>query len=376
MPGIARKIEVVANVAIILVALLLAYVVVTLFFLRQEPTIPQIANGTKLAVEGVHFDDSRQTVLLALSVGCHFCSESAPFYRRLLDEASKRPDVRIVAVLPQERGEAQKYLDSLSVPIKDIRQAPLSTIQVGGTPTLIMLDAKGEVTASWIGKLPPEQETEVLSKLPPVTQSSASTPSAGTPSALAAAAGQAESPDAARRSLTRAFERLATAYPYRSTDTSSVILPVGPSMSPTMQIVEYGARDRLRIRWTDGATKSEVISLGDRIYVNADGQWQATPVTEKMKADMLRARTQPDEVQDVQWVGMETVDGAAMRVYRFRYSSSAFKLKITGDGRAWIGAADDRLRRMETEASLAGFQMKSRMLYEYDVTIRIEPPAI
>jgi len=36
---------------------------------------------------------------------------------------------------------------------------------VQGTPTLILVNGKGEVEQSWPGKLPSEQETEVLKRI-------------------------------------------------------------------------------------------------------------------------------------------------------------------------------------------------------------------
>jgi thioredoxin-related protein len=36
---------------------------------------------------------------------------------------------------------------------------------VQGTPTLILVNQDGKVEQSWAGKLPPEQETEVLKRI-------------------------------------------------------------------------------------------------------------------------------------------------------------------------------------------------------------------
>jgi hypothetical protein len=46
-----------------------------------------------------------------------------------------------------------------------VRQAPLSAVGVSGTPTLLLIDGGGAIKESWVGKLPPDKETEVLSRL-------------------------------------------------------------------------------------------------------------------------------------------------------------------------------------------------------------------
>ncbi|MDQ3750112.1 MAG: hypothetical protein M3367_14050 [Acidobacteriota bacterium] len=47
----------------------------------------------------------------------------------------------------------------------DVKQASLDSLQVDGTPTLLLVNDKGEITNSWIGKLPPNKEAEVINKL-------------------------------------------------------------------------------------------------------------------------------------------------------------------------------------------------------------------
>ncbi len=108
---------------------------------------------------------SNRTLLLVLQEGCHFCSESAPFYQRLARETAQLSGVHLVAVLPQDVAEGTKYLNSLGVPIQDVRQARLDAMRVAGTPTLILIDDKGVVTNSWVGKLSGEKEAEVLNQL-------------------------------------------------------------------------------------------------------------------------------------------------------------------------------------------------------------------
>lgn len=167
MNSLYRKVELISNVAIIVVALLLGAVLVKQYILGSpgRAEVKTVAAGTKISLPDVSWDTSRQTLLIVLSRGCHFCSESVPFYQRLAEEVKSRGDVRLLAVLPQPPAEGQKYLADLGVPLKDVKQAELSSIQVAGTPTLILVDSKGVVTDAWVGKLPSDKEAEVVSKL-------------------------------------------------------------------------------------------------------------------------------------------------------------------------------------------------------------------
>jgi hypothetical protein len=161
---LSRVVEIGSNIAVICAAALLSVVLVKNYLLKPtEPSGPK--PGIHMNVAGVNWAGNGHTLVLALQKGCHFCSDSAPFYQKLADEFGNRPGVRLVAVLPQSTTEGKQYLDGLKVPIPDVRQAPLSDMSVRGTPTLLLVDGKGVVTDVWVGKQPPEKESAILAKL-------------------------------------------------------------------------------------------------------------------------------------------------------------------------------------------------------------------
>lgn len=166
MSGIHKRIELISNIAIILVAVMIGVIVVQKFVRpsKSAPPPPTIAVGSKVELAGVDWSKNHKTVVLALQKGCHFCTESAPFYKQLVEAATLK-GVKIVAVLPQSGKDAQDYLTSIAVPISEIRQSALNSLNVSGTPTLILVDDKGQVAASWVGKLPTAKEAEVLAAL-------------------------------------------------------------------------------------------------------------------------------------------------------------------------------------------------------------------
>ncbi|MET0621762.1 MAG: hypothetical protein ABW250_02170 [Pyrinomonadaceae bacterium] len=169
MGNMSKKLEVAANVAILIVALLLGVVLVKRYLLPGPPPGPpraeQLKPGEKLALADVDWGRSKKTLVMVLSTNCHFCTESAPFYQRLAREQSGRGDVRLMAVLPQSVEESRKYLDTNGVAVSEVKQMSPGAVRVQGTPTLIMVDSSGAVVDSWVGKLPPDKEQEVLNRL-------------------------------------------------------------------------------------------------------------------------------------------------------------------------------------------------------------------
>jgi thioredoxin-related protein len=169
MSSLPRRVELLANIAIIIVAILLGVVVVNRYLLPASPKpksveAAQIKPGVKLSLSGVDWDKGGKTLLLVLSTNCHYCTESAPFYQQLARRKDGREDLRIMAVLPQNPGEAQEYLGDHGITVDEIRQAVPGALYARATPTLIIVDRSGSVVESWVGKLPPEKEAEVLNR--------------------------------------------------------------------------------------------------------------------------------------------------------------------------------------------------------------------
>ena len=171
MSNVSKKVEMVANIAIIVVAVMLGGILVRQYYFadnrdaRSVNADPRIPAGTSMLLPDVDWAENRQTLLLFLSTECHFCSESAPFYQRLVQATIGRRDLHLVAVLPQEVNRSQEYLKELGLSIEVVKQASFKSIGVRATPTLILVDSAGVVTDSWVGRLASGQESEVLSRL-------------------------------------------------------------------------------------------------------------------------------------------------------------------------------------------------------------------
>src|SRR6185503_8682986 len=98
-----KRIELLSNIGIIVVAILLGIVLVNRYLLPPSPKPEAVEGGlikpgTKLALPNVDWGKSDRTLLLMLSTNCRFCTESAPFYQRLALEKAKHRRGNILAV--------------------------------------------------------------------------------------------------------------------------------------------------------------------------------------------------------------------------------------------------------------------------------------
>lgn len=168
MNKFSQRVELVANITIIVVAVLLVGVVADRYFLRPaahgRPARLQPVIGSKLNVSGMNWSSHPKTLILVLQRGCRFCSESVPFYKRIVASV-KDENIRVIAAFPTEVQESTAHLEELGLASVEVRQLSLDSLQTSGTPTLILTDDQGRITAYWLGKLPPDKEAEVLNKL-------------------------------------------------------------------------------------------------------------------------------------------------------------------------------------------------------------------
>ena len=170
MNHVYKRVELIANIAIILVAISLVVVLARRYVFtggnQSEPTNTIPSNvGSKVSHLDIDWSKSDKNLLMLLSNTCRYCTESAPFYKRLVQEQTQRGTFRVMAVFPQPANEGRTYLNGLGVEIDEIKQVSPGAIRIRGTPTLLLIDRAGVVTDEWLGKLPPEKEEEVLNRL-------------------------------------------------------------------------------------------------------------------------------------------------------------------------------------------------------------------
>ncbi|HEX8249802.1 MAG TPA: hypothetical protein VF599_16640 [Pyrinomonadaceae bacterium] len=167
MSKLSQKVELTANILIIVVAVLLVGVIAQKYFFGSSTSPParvQPTIGAKMNLPEVNLSAQPKTLILVLQKGCRYCTESAAFYKRL-QEHTQNKNIKLVAVLPGKTEESSAYLSELGIAGMEVKQSPLDNLQTSGTPTLILTNDKGEVTNFWIGKLPADKEDEVINQL-------------------------------------------------------------------------------------------------------------------------------------------------------------------------------------------------------------------
>ena len=159
-----RRIALAANIAIIVVAIA---IMVVLFRPRTEQ---QIQNRNRpIQLVGKNFPvnepwNQKMNVVLALQVGCHFCAESAPFYKKLVSLADSR-SIGLIAILPQSKAVSQAYLHDMGLNINTTTTSSLDQVDVNGTPTLFIVDKDGVVRHVFEGKLGEADQEKVITSI-------------------------------------------------------------------------------------------------------------------------------------------------------------------------------------------------------------------
>jgi hypothetical protein len=157
-----RLIEIAANVAILVVAIIIVRNLVWSGWPpQQQLEAPQV--GTNVSLPGIKWDEGT-TLVIALQKGCRYCEESSAFYRRLYNQRSgSKP--RKLALLPGEKTETARYVSEQGVLVDDIVNTSLSDINVSLTPTLLLIDRSGKVRDVWVGKIEARREGEVAQRI-------------------------------------------------------------------------------------------------------------------------------------------------------------------------------------------------------------------
>jgi hypothetical protein len=157
------KIEIAANVTVILLALVIGSFFVRDRFFKPSLKINEIKVGDRLiSLKGWDWSAHNRTLVLVLRKGCHFCEDSAPFYQRLVTTKQEGSTVDLMAVFPDNEGAVGNIMKSEGLDFPALGGVPLESLKVSGTPTLLLIDASGTVLNAWTGVLSPRQELEVM----------------------------------------------------------------------------------------------------------------------------------------------------------------------------------------------------------------------
>jgi peroxiredoxin len=169
MAGIYRErinkiIEQAVNVAIIVIAMVLAGMFIRNYLPVKSNVRQTVSIGNRLDVQPIRWSSNTKNIVLVLSTTCKYCKASAGFYQRLARECEDR-HIRTIALFPQSVEQSRAYLESEGVRVTEIWQAEPGKLKVQGTPTVLLVDNNGIVQHVWTGKLPANQEKDLLATL-------------------------------------------------------------------------------------------------------------------------------------------------------------------------------------------------------------------
>ena len=162
-----NKVEVVANLAVILLAVVIGSVFLMDHFASPGPGPNEVKVGDQLpGLHAYNWKAHERTLVLALRNGCHFCEASMPFYRKLAKlEQSNQIGVHLIAVFPDDPGIVRQVVETQQLTIEVVAGTELGQVKVQASPTLMLVDEQGRVSKVWMGELPAAEEAEVIAAI-------------------------------------------------------------------------------------------------------------------------------------------------------------------------------------------------------------------
>jgi thiol-disulfide isomerase/thioredoxin len=157
------KLEAIANVTVIVVALAVGYVALAKYADSNHEPRSATVGDTLAKLPGLDWNKHRRTLVLALNTGCHYCEESVPFYQKLAQEQRQDGnDLEVVAVFANEAETVRQFTAREGLTIRSVASVSLDRLGVVATPTLILVNSEGRVERSWVGILTSRQEVDLL----------------------------------------------------------------------------------------------------------------------------------------------------------------------------------------------------------------------
>lgn len=158
---LTRKLEILSNVAVVVAAIALCVVLVRReWFPPPQPGSPESLQGSIINIAALTPEPAERNLVLVLSQTCRFCEQEMPFYQSLSEQL--RGHASLLALFPPGEKEPEKYLASRSVHVDRVVSGSYMELGVRGTPTLLLVDARGKIKRAWVGALAPEQHKDVI----------------------------------------------------------------------------------------------------------------------------------------------------------------------------------------------------------------------
>jgi len=153
----------------------LTYVAISTYQTRREHkslTRAATQSFAKRPIDGVAIARAlpllhERNLVIAVSPGCHFCEQSAPFFRSIVNAGRDRDQLRVYFLFPANTDDeaARLFLANQQTPGATVVKADFEKLGIAGTPTVALIDNGSHVVGHWAGLLDAKQQGEVLASL-------------------------------------------------------------------------------------------------------------------------------------------------------------------------------------------------------------------
>ncbi len=167
--NLRANVELGVQIVVAIAVVVIAGVVVKRYLFPQQENRENLQQrelqiiGTRMNIPNVDWEQNKKTLVFFLKKDCAYCKYTAPFYRQLIEDASKR-NVKMLAILPNSVEEGREYVESLDLPIENVQTGLPSSYKIPGVPSVLFVDNQGIIKGVWIGA-GPGREKEVREDL-------------------------------------------------------------------------------------------------------------------------------------------------------------------------------------------------------------------
>jgi hypothetical protein len=150
-----KRLEWLTNIVLLVSATVVIAGAITRLRAPEAKTLPD-RPGDRIS-ETAELRFGTPTYILNTQSRCHFCTESMPLYKRLVEGGA-----RVIAVSAEPIDVNRNYLESHGVHPAAVVSSVGNGLAFRGTPSLLLVDARGIVQGAWWGKQGANGESEIL----------------------------------------------------------------------------------------------------------------------------------------------------------------------------------------------------------------------
>jgi len=146
----ASTLEKVANICLIFACTIVVGEYAYRQVKKSAKTHALYSAGEHIPVPKVAAINSGRLLIVAVSSTCHFCQQSLPSYKHVIDAAHK-VGTKVIAVAAEPTAANQTFLNSNGITVDSSLSLTESGMSIPTVPSLILARGDGTVIESWTG---------------------------------------------------------------------------------------------------------------------------------------------------------------------------------------------------------------------------------